>query len=443
MKKIIYASTLLLFAGQAAFAQTGNVGIGTSTPQTKLHVLSTGTGGATVIPTNTTNIIQRLENNQNGQAAIQHFLTKDAAGAARQFVLGINPLYNGGGTFYMGADGGNERAIHMDLASGNISMGSSSPQSKLHVVTQGIGGASVTATNIANMALTLENGSLGDTQFGNSVIQRFVTKDLNAAVKQIIMGVNPTYNGGNGTFYIGTDGSNNQHISLDMVNGGVGIGTSIPISAFGETAKLSVVTPAGVGQYIQSSSADLNGLLTLEKTTATTVNDQFIFFNSAGTNIGSVIANGPAGVNYNTTSDARLKENIRVSRFGIDDVMKIQVRDYNYKKDKKSQQTGFIAQQLYTVFPNAVTKGGEDAVAKPWMVDYSKVTPLLTKAIQDQQAEIEALRAEVNALKTQNGGLRAEVSKVSELSDELHSLKASIEKLAGNTNSGTGKSLAK
>ena len=48
--------------------------------------------------------------------------------------------------------------------------------------------------------------------------------------------------------------------------------------------------------------------------------------------------------------------------------------------------TGFIAQELYEIFPNAVTKpaNAEDM----WSVDYGKVTPLLVKAIQEQQATI-------------------------------------------------------
>ncbi|HWV32433.1 MAG TPA: hypothetical protein VN038_22380 [Dyadobacter sp.] len=50
------------------------------------------------------------------------------------------------------------------------------------------------------------------------------------------------------------------------------------------------------------------------------------------------------------------------------------------------------------------------------------MTPLLTKAIQDQQAEIEALKKENAALK---GGMAG-------LSNELNSLKASVEKLIGN-----------
>ena len=79
--------------------------------------------------------------------------------------------------------------------------------------------------------------------------------------------------------------------------------------------------------------------------------------------------------------------------------MKIQVSDYNYKSAPGRNETGFIAQQLNTVIPDAVTPGGENPVEKPWTVDYSRVTPVLVKAIQEQQAKLAALESENRALK--------------------------------------------
>lgn len=91
--------------------------------------------------------------------------------------------------------------------------------------------------------------------------------------------------------------------------------------------------------------------------------------------------------------------------------MKIGVVDYNYISDEaKTRTTGFIAQDLYKVYPEAVSKGNEDVKVKAWMVDYSKLTPLLVKAVQDQQKEIAALKAqlsEMNALKAEVAGIKA------------------------------------
>jgi hypothetical protein len=49
---------------------------------------------------------------------------------------------------------------------------------------------------------------------------------------------------------------------------------------------------------------------------------------------------------------------------------------------------------------------------EPWAIDYGRVTPLLTKGIQEQQAEIEALKEQARnqdaAFKTENAALKAE-----------------------------------
>ncbi|REA56523.1 hypothetical protein DSL64_26770 [Dyadobacter luteus] len=137
---------------------------------------------------------------------------------------------------------------------------------------------------------------------------------------------------------------------------------------------------------------------------------------------GSISRGGGYTVAYNTSSDQRLKENIKSTRYGIADLMKIEVRDYNYIADKKTIVTGFLAQQLYTVFPNAVTVGGKDATENPWSVDYGKVTPLLVKAIQDQQAEIEKL-------KQQNKVLTEQVDKVASMSARIEEMQTQMSQL--------------
>ena len=97
--------------------------------------------------------------------------------------------------------------------------------------------------------------------------------------------------------------------------------------------------------------------------------------------------------------------------------MKISVRDFNWLADG-TKDTGFIAQQLYGIYPYAVTKGdnGTDAyipgVTNTWSVDYSKVTPLIVKAIQDLNKKVDSLDDRVGALEAKslaaavwNGGL--------------------------------------
>ena len=98
-----------------------------------------------------------------------------------------------------------------------------------------------------------------------------------------------------------------------------------------------------------------------------------------------------------------MKENIKATKYGLEDILKIEVKDYNYISDAESEQhTGFIAQQLHTTFPVVVEEGGEDAKTNPWTVDYAGMTPLLVKGIQEQQVLIKALKERVEKLENAN-----------------------------------------
>jgi regulator of replication initiation timing len=80
-----------------------------------------------------------------------------------------------------------------------------------------------------------------------------------------------------------------------------------------------------------------------------------------------------------------------------------------------------------------VNRGGEDPTQDPWTVDYGRVTPLLTKAIQEQQVEIESLReqigrqdARLKMLVSENTKLRAVNDKLSAMSAEMEALKKTV-----------------
>ncbi len=85
------------------------------------------------------------------------------------------------------------------------------------------------------------------------------------------------------------------------------------------------------------------------------------------------------------------KSDIVDSAYGIDDLMNLRVVDYSMSG--VSGQTGFLAQELNSFIPQVVTVGGDDAETEPWMVDYGKMTPVIVSAIQEQQEQIEELKA--------------------------------------------------
>jgi hypothetical protein len=83
-------------------------------------------------------------------------------------------------------------------------------------------------------------------------------------------------------------------------------------------------------------------------------------------------------------SSLRFKDNVAdlsASR-GLADVMKLRPVTFTYKPEMKitGNQVGFIAEEIVNIVPEAV---GFDSAGLPYNVDYSKLTPVLAKAIQE------------------------------------------------------------
>ena len=92
----------------------------------------------------------------------------------------------------------------------------------------------------------------------------------------------------------------------------------------------------------------------------------------------------------NTSSDARLKDNIEVAKDSGDIIDKIKVRQFDWKKTGKHQDYGMIAQELILEVPDAVSTPTEDH--EMMGVDYSKLVPLMMKEIQNLRKEIKSLK---------------------------------------------------
>lgn len=171
--------------------------------------------------------------------------------------------------------------------------------------------------------------------------------------------------------------------------------------------RLYLNTTAAVGalpayQTIVGNASSIS-IMTLQDTGTTYGSGtQYITFaNSSATVAGSVQHNAAGTVNFATSSDARLKENIVDSSNALTVVDAIKVRAFDWKEDNGHVDFGFIAQELQQHYPDAVCVGDNDAeLTDPkgtWQVDYGKLTPLLLKAIQELKAELDALKAKVGA----------------------------------------------
>jgi len=101
-------------------------------------------------------------------------------------------------------------------------------------------------------------------------------------------------------------------------------------------------------------------------------------------------------------SDQRLKENVRDLDLGLDAIMAVKPRKFDWKEGKgqdKKNAVGFVAQEFETVFPDSVMEGkaGEDGIQYK-TVCHEELIPAMVKAMQEQQALIENLTNRLNAL---------------------------------------------
>jgi hypothetical protein len=153
--------------------------------------------------------------------------------------------------------------------------------------------------------------------------------------------------------------------------------TGVSIADTKTTAIVSVVTDAGVS------------ILCNRKTST----GDIIVFRYNGSGVGSISTNGST-TSYNITSDYRLKEDLKEIN-GLQKVSAIKVYDFKWK-NSNNRMDGVIAHELAEVLPYAI-EGEKDAVdengnIKAQGVDYSKIVPILVKAIQELKAEIDELK---------------------------------------------------
>jgi len=146
-----------------------------------------------------------------------------------------------------------------------------------------------------------------------------------------------------------------------------------------------------------------------------------------GTNATAIVSNGNLTVNGNIThsgtitqsSDLNLKEGIAPLSSTLSTLMNVNVYSYQYRNDTglslpSGTHFGVIAQEMELMFPNLVHNNrqivstgdaigagpsSETAVVEFKSVNYTEMIPVLIKAIQEQQEQIDALKAEIERLR--------------------------------------------
>ena len=160
--------------------------------------------------------------------------------------------------------------------------------------------------------------------------------------------------------------------------------TSLPsasVKGFGIDAKSTI------GMIVTSSSA-------------TGGDSHMQMFNPNG-QVGSIVTSGSSTA-FNTSSDYRLKENVNYDFNALDRVTQLKPARFNFIADADTTVDGFLAHEVQDIVPEAITgeKDAVDSEGNPEYqgIDQSKLVPLLTKAIQEQQTIIDDLKSRIETL---------------------------------------------
>jgi hypothetical protein len=309
---------------------TGNVGIGTTSPEKKLHV-------------------------KDGDIRIEStfpriYLTDTDSDSDYSII-------NSQGAFSIYDDTNTAYRMQID-ASGNVGIGTTSPDSALHIDSSG------------STALTIQRDSGASSN---------VSIKYDGASQDYYTGIASTSE----DFVIGTNANLNTDNLLRVTSAGnlLVSKTSDAFEVEGISLRGSPTTNASLATFTRDGSnvAAFNRL---------TNDGSVLNFYKDGTTVGSISVTSSATA-YNTSSDERLKENITDSADAGSKVDAIQIRQFDWKADGSHQDYGVIAQELINVAPEAVSEG--DAEEDMMGVDYSKLVPMLIKEIQSLRSRVAEL----------------------------------------------------
>ena len=374
----------------------GDVGIGIASPNEKVQIYGTnattdGTDGVTVQISNTTAT--------SGSTASLTFVTNGSlTSRGKTGVIHEDNGSNGIGKLHLAATQtttlgykvGVPDARLTVLNNGNIGIGTTNPDHFLAVEFE------PPTNNIVPLAVFRKTGatsSAAPIRFENTASNHFnigITADNRFSMN-----------------YNNNIGQASDKFTLDAV-GRVAIGGNFASTQ----AKLHIQN--GDLAFDPTSSYGIkwvNGNTLLAHIHRWNSNERLYVTNAGNSNLTGVYL-APSATSWTSNSDRRMKENIINTKYGLEDVLKLSVKEYNFRYSSQSnRKLGFIAQEVFEVFPELVQKGDDSDFTGPfdeasvkksgfesWGLDYDGFGVLAIKAIQEQQKIIEDLKKRIEEL---------------------------------------------
>jgi len=380
---------------------TGNVGIGTASPQELLHLSQTG--GSTIRFQNPGARVWTIGNDGTS------FVVDDVTGSKETLRIDGTGVVMGGGS--LAATRTADLQIHTDVAGGAVSFGD---ESSVVISTNATGAGS--------------QGYIGSLWFGSQDVSQSSQYGWKMAGMAGYMSGDTSSSGGSADLLFYTASSSQtgtERMRIDS-SGKLLIGTTAVLS-FASSAPIQVLS-SGIAGAFKNTTAGSQTISVYNTGNSGTRYLMWFESNASKTNVGSITSNGSATA-YNTSSDYRLKENVDYTWDATTRLKQLKPARFNFiSDDTNTLVDGFLAHEVSSIVPEAIT-GTKDAMrdeeyevtpaveevrdaddnitteaveavmgtrSVPDMqgIDQSKLVPLLIKTIQELEARITALEAE-------------------------------------------------
>jgi len=410
-------------------SNTGNVGIGTSTfngSYPERLIVDAGSSGNTnfqnvIVGKGNTNSYAQLniQNNSAGTAASSDVVATSNNG--NETVNYVDMGINGGGNTSSGVLGGantaylysagNDFAIGNNTASKNLNFftNDGTNTERMRINSAGSVGIGTSSFDGANPERLLVDAGTASTDFLNAIVAKGSTNSY------VQFNIQNTKNGGQSSTDIvatadnGTETANYVDLGINSstYNNGASSLLNYANNAYlyskGEDFVIGNASASRAMIFFTGGDAPANEKFRLNSSgfvmtagVASSIlpsTDNTYNLGSGAKRWGAVYAaNGTI-----QTSDMRLKTNIHTLNYGLREVMNMRPVSYNWKdKPNSNHKIGLIAQEVRSLVPEVVI--GDETIENLGM-NYAELVPVLVKAIQEQQKQIETLAKEIEKLK--------------------------------------------
>jgi cytoskeletal protein CcmA (bactofilin family) len=347
-----------------------NVGIGIASPSDELHVKG-GSSSAFI----------RVDNSADGHDT------------------GFNIYQNGSRKWEIHSDDSNTDALDFRpggtskftmMQDGKFGIGTTSPASLIDIIGSTGDQIRIQSSKSDNTAKT---AGIVSTMYTNNTVS-------------ILHG---SFANGNNTIFYGSNDTNHRGIQNHVfyVNAGYNATSShteaVRITSEGD---FYIGTDTVQGQGGCTFDHGTRGINQTFNQSSHVDDNEFVTFRNENTQIGSITAPSSSSIAYNTSSDYRLKENVDYTWDATTRLKQLKPARFNWiADDTNTLEDGFLAHEVQTVVPNAITgtkdqmedyvddEGNTQQRMLPQKIDQSKLVPLLVKTIQELEARITALES--------------------------------------------------